>query len=56
MIKRLATELWKFVISAKSGQREYSARVPQIAATPLNTDGRYHSRLPVRMHTSSRNH
>jgi hypothetical protein len=46
----------KFVISIKGGQCEYSARVPQIAATALNTDGRYHSRLPVRLHTYSRNH
>ena len=56
MIVNSVANLLKFVISVKGGHCEYSVRVSQIAATPLNTDGRYHSRLRVRLHTSSRNH
>lgn len=56
MIANSVASFLKFVVSVKGEHCEYSARAPQIPATPLNTDGRYHSRLPVRVHTSSRKH
>jgi hypothetical protein len=46
----------KLVTSVKGGHCEYSACAPQSPATPLNTEGLFHVRLSVRLHTSSQNY